>query len=146
MDPFATVLRRADGAASIFINRHESCGRGSAPDANIRISLSATNDGSPTPESMLSQPRPDETPEEAALRGHIFTDLDRLAFAIEMEAAQLLEEGREAESLRRQEQRLGVRLAQRLVSGVWADEVNHPFIKWADEYDARLGMATSPGD
>lgn len=133
--------------ASIFINRHESCGRGSAPVANIRIPFLREPPTVPhTPEPMLSQPRPDETPEEAALRGRIFTDLDRLAFAIEMEAAQLLDEGREAESLRRQEQRLGVRLAQRLVTGVWADEVNHPFIKWADEYDARLGMATSPGE
>jgi hypothetical protein len=137
----------ANVTASIFINRHESCGRGWAPDANIRIPFPREPPTVPlTPESMLSQPRPDETPEEADLRGRIFTDLDRLAFAIEMEAAQLLDEGREAESLRRQEQRLGVRLAQRLVTGVWADEVNHPFIKWADEYDARLGMATSPGD
>lgn len=92
---------------------------------------------------MLSQPRPDESPQEAALRGRIFTDLDRLAFAIEMEAAQLLDQGRDAEALRRQEQRLGVRLAQRLVSGVWADEVNHPLIKWAEEYDARLRVTAS---
>jgi hypothetical protein len=95
---------------------------------------------------MLSQPGPDESPEQAAFRGRIFTDLDRLAFAIEMDAAQLLDEGREAESLRRQEQRLGVRLAQRLVSGVWADEVNHPLIKWTDAYDARMGVTASAGD
>jgi hypothetical protein len=92
---------------------------------------------------MISQPRPDETPEETALRGRIFTDLDRLAFALEMEAARLLDDGREAESQRMQEQRLGVRLAQRLVSGVWADEVHRPMTRWADEYDARLGVLSS---
>ncbi len=56
---------------------------------------------------MLSTPPPDEAPEAAALRGRIFTDLDRLAFALEMEAAEELEAGREAASLRIQEQRLG---------------------------------------
>jgi hypothetical protein len=87
---------------------------------------------------MLSSPPPVEAPEAAALRGGIFTDLDRLAFALEMEAAELLELGREAQAGRVQEQRLGVRLAQRLVAGVWADEVNLRLQRWADEYDARL--------
>ena len=73
---------------------------------------------------MLSTPPPVEAPEAAALRGRIFTDLDRLAFALEMEAAELLVAGREAEAGRVQEQRLGVRLAQRLVAGVWAAEVD----------------------
>ena len=42
---------------------------------------------------MLSSPPPVEAPEAAALRGRIFTDLDRLAFALEMEAAELLARG-----------------------------------------------------
>jgi hypothetical protein len=90
---------------------------------------------------MLSSPPPIEAPEAAALRGRIFTDLDRLAFALEMEAAELLELGREAQAARVQEQRLGVRLAQRLVAGVWADEVDLRLRRWAAEYDARLAPA-----
>ncbi|HEX2204180.1 MAG TPA: hypothetical protein VHG91_12810 [Longimicrobium sp.] len=92
---------------------------------------------------MLSTPPPDEAPEAAALRGRIFTDLDRLAFALEMEAAGLLDQGLGAEALRTQEQRLGVRLAQRLVAGVWADEVDSRIHRWAAEYDARLAPAGS---
>jgi hypothetical protein len=87
---------------------------------------------------MLSSPTPDEAPEAAELRGRIFTDLDRLAFALEMEAARLLDEGREDDAKRSQEQRLGVRLAQRLVAGVWADEVNLRIREWSEAYDARL--------
>lgn len=89
--------------------------------------------------AMTSSPHPDEPPEARTLRGAIFTDLDRLAFALEMEAAVLLEEGRERDAARRQQQRLGVRLAQRLVAGVWADEVNLRLQRWAEEYDARVG-------
>lgn len=40
-----------------------------------------------------------------------------------------------------QEQRLGVRLAQRLVAGVWASEVNGRLQRWGAEYDARLAPA-----
>jgi hypothetical protein len=87
---------------------------------------------------MLSSPPPVESPEAADLRGRIFTDLDRLAFALEMEAAALLEQAREDEANRVQEQRLGVRLAQRLVAGVWADEVNGRLQRWTADYDARL--------
>lgn len=87
---------------------------------------------------MLSTPPPEEHPEAATLRGKIFTDLDRLAFAVEMEAAELLREGREEAAAKRQSLRLGVRLAQRLVSGVWADEVNHRVERWTPEYEARL--------
>ena len=90
---------------------------------------------------MLSTPPPVEAPEAAELRGRIFTDLDRLAFALEMEAAEQLGQGREAEAARTQEQRLGVRLAQRLVAGVWADEVDLRLRRWAAEYDARLAPA-----
>jgi hypothetical protein len=92
---------------------------------------------------MPSQPDPHERPEEAELRGRIFTDLDRLAFALEMEAARHLDEGRDAECERLQEQRLGVRLAQRLVSGIWADEVHRPLMEWAEAYEGRVGAPSS---
>jgi hypothetical protein len=89
---------------------------------------------------MLSQPSPTDAPEDIDLRGRIFTDLDRLAFAIEMEAAEHLVQGRTAEYARAQERRLGVRLAQRLVSGVPADEVNARIERWQGGYDQRLGL------
>ena len=94
---------------------------------------------------MISTPPPSEAPEAAELRGRIFTDLDRLAFALEMEAAAHLDHGREAEARRVQEQRLGVRLAQRLVAGVWADEVNARLERWAAAYDERLAPAGAGG-
>jgi len=87
---------------------------------------------------MLSTPPPDEGREASGLRGAIFTDLDRLAFALEMEAAELLEQGMENEARCRQELRLGVRLAQRLVAGVWADEVNRRIRRFEDAYATRL--------
>ncbi|HYH83675.1 MAG TPA: hypothetical protein VEX86_28025 [Longimicrobium sp.] len=86
-----------------------------------------------------------EAPEAADLRGRIFTDLDRLAFALEMEAAALLEQGRVDEAARVQENRLGVRLAQRLAAGVWADEVDGRLRRWGAEYDIRLNPAASAG-
>jgi len=89
---------------------------------------------------MLSSPPPNEPPDAARLRGHIFADLDRLAFALEMETGQLLREGRESEAQARQQLRLGVRLAQRLVAGVWADEVDQRIREWSPAYEARLGM------
>ncbi|HEX8359124.1 MAG TPA: hypothetical protein VF613_03335 [Longimicrobium sp.] len=92
---------------------------------------------------MLSSPPPNEAPEAAALRGRIFTDLDRLAFALEMEAAQQLDAGQEERARCTHELRLGVRLAQRLVAGVYADEVDNRLARWAGEYEARL--APSPG-
>lgn len=88
---------------------------------------------------MLSQPGPTDASQDMDLRGRIFTDLDRLAFALEMEAAEHLEQGRAAEYGRAQERRLGVRLAQRLVSGVYADEVDARMERTADGYDLRLG-------
>lgn len=88
------------------------------------------------PRLMHTEP---EAPEETDLRGRVFTDLDRLAFALEMEAAEHLDHGREGDYLRAQERRLGVRLAQRLVSGVPADEVDRRIWKWSEQYDRRLG-------
>jgi hypothetical protein len=93
---------------------------------------------------MLSSPPPDEPQDAASLRGALFTDLDRLSFALEMEAALLLEQGRDLEAARVQEQRLGVRLAQRLVAGVWAGEVNERLVRWSAEYEARLAPADTP--
>ena len=92
---------------------------------------------------MLSSPPPNEPSEAARLRGNIFTDLDRLAFALEMETAELLRDGREAEAETRQQLRLGVRLAQRLVAGVWADEVDLRIQRWSHAYDTRLGVVAS---
>ena len=85
-------------------------------------------------------------PQDMDVRGRIFTELDRLAFALEMEAARMLEEGREEEARRTQEQRLGVRLAQRLVAGVWADEVDLRLQRWGAEYDARLAPAPAEAE
>lgn len=88
---------------------------------------------------MLSAPGPHEEGESKTLRGSIFTDLDRLAFALEMEAAELVRQGRYEDAARRTSERLGVRLAQRLVTGVWADEVNVRVNTWSDAYYQRLG-------
>jgi hypothetical protein len=87
---------------------------------------------------MTSSPPVDESPAEQSLRGRLFNDLDRLAFALEMEAGALLAEGQESEAERCQQQRLGVRLAQRMVAGVWADEVHLRVRRWSGEYESRL--------
>jgi hypothetical protein len=88
---------------------------------------------------MQNPSPPGEAVEAMDVRGRLFTDLDRLAFALEMEAAEHLEQGRTGEYLRAQERRLGVRLAQRLVSGVPADEVDRRIWAWGEAYDRRLG-------
>lgn len=87
---------------------------------------------------MLSSPPPQEAPDAAELRGRLFSDLDRLAFALEMETADLLRAGDDAEAALRQERRLGVRLAQRLVAGVWAHEVDPRLERWAGVYETRF--------
>lgn len=87
---------------------------------------------------MPSFPPPTDRPESSDLRGALFTDLDRLAFALEMEVAMLVDAGQEEAAARCQNQRLGVRLAQRLVSGAWADEVHSRLNRWGDEYASRL--------
>lgn len=87
---------------------------------------------------MTSHPSPEESPDAQALRGALFSDLDRLAFAIEMEAAALIESDHETDAVQHQHIRLGVRLAQRLVSGVWAEEVNPRVRHWESEYQMRL--------
>lgn len=87
--------------------------------------------------STLPSDRPRHVPAEV-LRGRLFTDLDRLAFAIEIEAAEALERGDEALAVRLEERRLGVRLAQRLVAGVHADEVDLRIERFRREYDLRV--------
>ena len=87
---------------------------------------------------MRNYPGPDAARIASEVRGELFTELDRLAFALEMEAAELIEQGLEDEARARQEMRLGVRLAQRLVAGVHADEVHQRIARYAAEYDARL--------
>jgi hypothetical protein len=99
-----------------------------------------------SPTATRSTIKMDNTPaaspgsEDMDLRGRIFTDLDRLAFALELEAADHLERGRAGDYLRTQERRLGVRLAQRLVSGVPADEVEGRMERGRAGYDRRLGL------
>lgn len=83
-------------------------------------------------------PSPTAPPDPEALRGHLYTELDLLSFALEMEAAERLHEGDEEEAMRLQDRRLGVRLAQRLVSGVWADEVGLRLRRWRQTYRERL--------
>ena len=95
---------------------------------------------------MHSHPDAPRASLDEELRGRLFTDLDRLAFALEMEAAEHLEHGRAGEHLRAQERRLGVRLAQRLVSGVPADEVDRRMWKWGEDYDLRLGRVAQAGE
>lgn len=77
----------------------------------------------------------------AEVRGRIFTDLDRLAFALEMEAAERLAKGEGGKALRLESQRLGVRLAQRLVADVWTDEVHMRVDRWQREYEERMGRS-----
>lgn len=72
-------------------------------------------------------------------RGELFGLLDRLAFALELETAQALEASDEEGATRLEERRLGVRLAQRLVAGVHADEVDLRLHRTRREYDLRTG-------
>jgi hypothetical protein len=87
---------------------------------------------------LTSSPSPVEEAAASELRGRIFTDLDRLAFALEMEAAHILDRGDEPAARRMQEIRLGVRLAQRLTAGVYAAEVDARIQRWSSEYEARF--------
>lgn len=77
------------------------------------------------------------------LRGELFTGLDRLAFALEWEAAQAVERGDEDAAARLEDQRLGVRLAQRYVAGVHADEVDLRIDATREAYDLRTGRSAA---
>lgn len=74
-----------------------------------------------------------------SLRGYLFTGLDRLAFALEWEAAEAVRGGDEEAAARLEDRRLGVRLAQRFVAGVHADEVDLRIEATRREYDSRTG-------
>ncbi|MFN2431582.1 MAG: hypothetical protein ABR599_01965 [Gemmatimonadota bacterium] len=87
---------------------------------------------------MLSAPPPEEPDAARELRARLFNDIDRLAFALEMEGVELVRSGRELAAARHQEMRLGVRLAQRLVAGIYASEVDERLETWAAAYEARL--------
>lgn len=76
-----------------------------------------------------------------SLRGYLFTGLDRLAFALEWEAAEAVRRGDEEAAARLEDRRLGVRLAQRFVAGVHADEVDLRIEATRREYDSRTGNA-----
>lgn len=90
-----------------------------------------------------AEPEAERAAREGAeeLRGHLFTGLDRLAFALELQAGEAVEAGDEAAAIRLEDQRLGVRLAQRFVAGVYADEVDPRIEASRAAYDRRTGGA-----
>ncbi|HEX7050774.1 MAG TPA: hypothetical protein VF188_11270 [Longimicrobiales bacterium] len=75
---------------------------------------------------------------ERELRGRLYQELDLLAFALEMEAAEALENGEPDAAARAQQTRLGVRLAQRLVGDVPAPEVELRLRRRRTEYEAKF--------
>ncbi len=75
---------------------------------------------------------------EREIRGRLYQELDLLAYALEMEAAQQVTEGRDEDAARTQQTRLGIRLAQRLVGGVPAPEVDRRLEHWRAEYRAKF--------
>ncbi len=81
---------------------------------------------------------PDAAALEREVRGRLFQELDLLAFALEMEAAQEVGEGRDEDAGRTQQTRLGIRLAQRLVGGVPAPEVDRRLDLWRTIYQAKF--------
>lgn len=97
------------------------------------------NEGAATTKASTLEEEPEVARQQGReeLRGELFTDLDRLAFALELEAAEAVEAGDEDRALRLENHRLGVRLAQRLVSGVHAYEVEPRVARAARAYDDR---------
>ena len=81
-----------------------------------------------------TSPQPDADTIEREVRGRLHQELDLLAYAYEMEAAREVEEGRDEDAARTQQTRLGIRLAQRLVGGVPAPEVDRRLDAWRAEY------------
>lgn len=72
------------------------------------------------------------------LRGQLYQELDLLAYAFEMEAAEALEHGRDDDAARAQQVRLGIRLAQRLVGAISAPEVDRRLDRWRSIYQAKF--------
>lgn len=83
-------------------------------------------------EKALQAPDPTEE-----MRGRLFAGLDRLAVALELEAAAAIATGDCGAALRLEDQRLGVRLSQRYVAGVYADEVDARIDRSRSDYDRR---------
>ena len=77
------------------------------------------------------------TPEHE-LRGQLYQELDLLSYALEMEAAEALQQGDEDLARTHQLTRLGIRLAQRLVGGVSAPEVDRRLDRRRAEYLAKF--------
>lgn len=75
---------------------------------------------------------------EREIRARLYQELDLLAYALEMEAAEEVEEGRDDAAARTQQTRLGIRLAQRLVGGVAAPEVDRRLDRWREQYLAKF--------
>ncbi len=75
---------------------------------------------------------------EREIRGRLYQELDLLAYALEMEAAREVEDGRDEDAARTQQTRLGIRLAQRLVGGVPAPEVDRRLDTWRAEYVSKF--------
>jgi len=80
------------------------------------------------------RPAADPAAIERELRGRLYQELDLLAFAFEMEAAEAIERGADEEAARTQQTRLGIRLAQRLVGAVPAPEVDRRLERWRAAY------------
>lgn len=87
---------------------------------------------------VLRDVRPDADELEERIRGRLYQELDVLAYALEMEASRALEADREDDALRAQQTRLGIRLAQRLVGGVPAPEVDDRLQRWRERYEAQF--------
>ncbi|HEX7117298.1 MAG TPA: hypothetical protein VF212_00825 [Longimicrobiales bacterium] len=79
-------------------------------------------------------PAADPAALERGLRGQLYQELDLLAFALEMEAAEAIERGDDGGAARAQQTRLGIRLAQRLVGAVPAPEVDRRLQRWRATY------------
>jgi hypothetical protein len=75
---------------------------------------------------------------EREIRGRLYQELDLLAYALEMEAAEQIEQARDDDAARTQQTRLGIRLAQRLVGGVPAPEVDRRLDQCRAQYQAKF--------
>lgn len=106
------------------------------PGAVLRATEHPRADPEPSPDM---NERSVDAEEIERFRGQLFTQLDRLAFALELEAGDAVQAGDYDHAARIEDRRLGVRLAQRLVAGVHADEVDLRIERSRDEYDSRAG-------
>ncbi len=98
------------------------------PSTAVRLDPSAPTAPAPADAAAL----------EREVRGRLYQELDLLAFALEMEAAEQVSEGRDEDAGRTQQTRLGIRLAQRLVGGVPAPEVDRRLDRWRAQYLAKF--------